>query len=1018
MSIVGVLRSRAAFVVLAAIALVALGVSSARKLPSSIYPDVDFPRVVVVVHAGDVPADLMQATVTRILEEAVATTPNLQRLRSRTIRGACELSLQFRAGTDMWRSLQLVQSEVATARGALPAEAEIEVERVTPTALPIITFNVHGEGVDPRVLRDAAERTLRPILARVEGIGMIEVAGGEVREVEVLVRPAALAALHLPPSELATSVGESLRVVGIGRSLADHQQWPVLASAAPTSAAELAALPVAMGSAGPLTLASVADVVDGSSDPSVRVTGKPGDVVVVAVSRAAGASTPAVAQQARDAVAQAVTAHALPTGVGVDVIYDQSELIDDSIAGVRDAILLGIALSLVVLGLALKNLRAGAVAALAVPITLVGTFALIKFAGQTLNLMSLGGLAIAIGLVIDDAIVVVEAIVLQLEEGADVPTAVETGTRSLAAAVIGTTATTVLVFAPLALLSGVVGSFFGALAVTLCASVLLSLVIALTVVPLAALGILKPMRKRAHTAGRIDRMVAWLTRGTMKRPILGILAILLALAAGMIAGQRVRAGFLPAMDEGALVVDFFAPAGTSLDETDRMARAIDHILSTTPGIVDFTRRTGAEMGPAAATQQNRGDTLVRLAPRKQRRSVYAIMEEIRTRAAADVPELEVELIQVLQDVLDDLSGNPRPIEVKVFGPDRKVLEALATEIGAKLEPAPDLEDVYDGVEGAVPVVRVDVQTAAATRLGITAARVIADLGVLLDGLVVGQIYVGDRAIDVRVRGSDSLRFVPEGIGHLPLAAGDASIAADSVARITWPASPSVLERENLTQVVMVTASVKHGGDLAAATADVATRIRGVKIPEGYRVTLDGQLANAKQTRNELAGVFAAGVFLVLGVLVLQLRSLRLALVVLLGIPLALAGAALALWITDTALDASSLMGCVLLAGLVVKNGILLLEHARSHADAEHGLREALLAAAARRMRPILSTSVATIAGLLPLALGIGAGSELQRPLAIATIGGLVLATLVTLVVMPAIAALVMPTRRIAPPQSS
>ncbi|HTJ47547.1 MAG TPA: efflux RND transporter permease subunit, partial [Kofleriaceae bacterium] len=882
MNLVAGLRRRASLVILATIAATAYGAVSMTQLPSGIYPDVDFPRIVVVAHVGDLPPEVVQTVATRPLEEAVATVPQLQRLRSRTIRGATELSAQFAPGVDMWRTLQLVEAHVAEIRGDLPADAELRIERVTPTALPIVTFNVGGDA-DPRVLRETATRIIRPALTRVPGIGAVEVGGGDVRELEVILRPDALAGAHLTPTAVADRLEQGQLVAAVGRAQAEHQVLTVLAADEATTADELGKLPVGNGPNGPILLSSIADVVEGTEDRTISASGPTGDVVVVTVSRAPGASAPDVVTSAIDVIE--ALEPSLPKGVVVETNYDQAQLIRDAMHGVRDAILIGVALSMVVLAVFLRDVRAGAAAAIAVPITLVCTFGVIKIFGQTLNLMSLGGLAVAIGLVVDDAIVIVEGIVRRLEDGGDVGTAAEQGTQDLFAAVVGTTATTVVVFAPLALLAGVVGSFFSALAATLSVAVILSLAVSVTVVPLLAARILRP-RTHQH-ASRFEDAYGNLVRRIVKHPILSVIAVVGLAVGGFFAARATSTGFLPTMDEGAIVVDFFLPPGTSLEETDRTVRRLDRLLSSIHDIQTFTRRTGAEMGPAAATQQNRGDILVRLKPRSERRSVYDIMDEIRDRAGDEVPEARVECIQVLQDVLDDLSGNPRPIEVKIFGPDQKTLEDLARKAGKKIEDLKMLDDFFNGVEGSVPVLRVDVDAAAASRLGVTTKQVADDLEVSLAGRVATHVRRGDQSIGVRVRMPDAVRFSPDAIASLPLAYGSAAVPLGAIAQLSRPVGPSVLVRENLSPVVILESAVAPGTDLASATDEVAKRLADLKMPQGYRMEIGGQLASARQTQRELAGVFGLGIALVLAVLLIQLRSLRLALVtILFAAPLA------------------------------------------------------------------------------------------------------------------------------------
>jgi CzcA family heavy metal efflux pump len=726
------------------------------------------------------------------------------------------------------------------------------------------------------------------------------------------------------------------------------------------------------------------------------------------VSRLPGASTPDVVSRVRAAVDE--TARSFPAGVNVTTVYDQAELVDQSLRSVRDAILIGIALCVAVIALFLRDLRGGLVAALAVPLTLGITFIPIHLLGQSLNLMSMGGLAVAIGLVVDDAIVVVEAVRRRLEQGASPESAARASTQALLPALIGTTATTVIVFLPLAWLQGLVGRFFVALAATVATAVLLSLAIALTVVPLAASSW---MRARG---GERDRDGArnpspWFARGyaraltlLLRRPWIGVAFAALLLGAGVLSARAVGTGFLPEMDEGAFVLDYFLPAGTSLDDADLVARKLEAVLRSLPQVATYARRTGAELGPAAATQVNRGDIMVRLKARGARgASAEEVIALARERVARAVPEARVEFVQVLQDVLNDLSGTPRPLEIKLFGADYGVLRAKAQEIATRIEPVPGLVDLYPGFEGDAPELRLRLDAAAAARLGLTDAEVTADLDVALHGAVASTIRRADRPLGVRVRYADAVRFDGDSIQRLPLLAtaggGTASIAA--VATIQRRTSPSLLLRENLRPTVIVTAD-HQGRDLGSVVGDVRERLRGLVLPEGYTSEFGGQYRAQQETFRDLARVLAFGLLGVLVVLLAQFRHARLAGIVLISVPLAVVGALISLVATGVPLNASSMMGCVLLVGLVVKNGILLLEQAESSWAAGASLQDALLQAGAIRVRPILMTTLATIAGLAPLALGVGAGTEVQRPLAIAVIGGLLISTLVSLLVIPAL----------------
>jgi multidrug efflux pump subunit AcrB len=1003
--LVQALRRYAAFVWIAALALAGLGVRAIFVLPSGIYPEMVFPRVVVVAHAGQIAADLVEAQVTRPLEEALAVVPGVRYVRARTIRGAAELSLQLTDQADPLQAQYACQTAVDHVE--LPKGTTTIVERVLPTSVPVITFNLSTAAAarpDTRRLRDVAERIVRPALVRVPGVGAVDLVGGALREVEILIHPDQLAALHVTPTQLAQKIEQADRVIAVGRVLDQRQTLPVVLDAQASDLAQLRALPIAAGPSGPVRLAEVAEVVEGAEDPSVTVRGPRGEAVAIAVARLPGASTLAVVDGVTAAIRGLVRAHALPADVELVPVYDQAELVDQSLSSVRDAILIGIALSLIVIAIALRDLRAGLIAAIPVPLTLLGTFAVMSWLGITLNLMSLGGLAIAIGLVVDDAIVVTEGIVRRVEDGCEIAAAVELGTRDMFAAVVGTTITTVVVFAPLALLTGVTGRFLGALAGTLAIAVLLSMVMSLSLIPLLA-RLLRRRPDRGPRAARYGGAIGWLVRHRIVA--LGVIAVLVGV--GYLAQRTLATGFLPAMDEGAFVVDFFLPPGTSLEDTDRIATAIDDVLRDTPEVAAFTRRTGTELGPATATVQSRGDIMVKLVAPGRRDAIAAVIDRVRDALHSRVPEARLEYVQVLQDVLADLAGNPAPIEIKLLGEDRAALEAWAGEAGERLGKLDALVDVFDGREGKTPILRARIEPIQLARLGVSAEDVGADLGVALSGREVAQILRPERAIGVRLRYPDAIRWNPGALARSLIAYGPRWLPLDEVVALDRPLAPAVLRRDGLRPAIVMTAATRSG-DLGGAEAAVRAAVRDLPLPPGAVLEIGGQAEAARLAQHELAMVAIAATILVLLVLILQLRSLRLALVVLVGAPLSTVGGLVVLAATGLPLDVSSITGLILLVGLVVKNGILLLEHAQRELASGAALEAALVAAARRRLRPILMTTGATLAGLAPLALGIGAGAELQRPLAVAVIGGLTLATAVTLVVTPGLTALVARTR--------
>jgi CzcA family heavy metal efflux pump len=1004
-ALLAVIRRHAAAVWFATLTLAALGVAASFAMPSGIYPEVEFPRIVVVARTGGAPADVYLTTVTRPLEQTLTTVLGVQRIRSKTIRGATEIALQFSPGTDMWRALQLVESRVNEARADLPAGAEIIVERVTTGSFPVVTFNLAGS-VDRRELRELAEYVVRPTLAGIAGVGRIEVLGGDVREVEIVLDPEATAALHLTPDSVADKLRVGMGLSAVGRVDRDLQLVTVIADAQPKSLADIREMPIATAPDGvAIPLSAVAEVVDGHEDRLVRIGGPRGETVVLSVARLPGASTTDVVESC--VAAAAALGPSLPAGVTLTPVYDQARLVRESMTSVRDAIVTGILLCAGVIALFLRDVRAGLLAGLTVPLTLAVTFLAMRIAGQTLNLMSLGGMAVAIGLVVDDAIVMIEAIARHRDLGADVRTAALRGTAELAPAVIGTTLTTVVVFVPLAFLSGVVGDFFRALAFTVTAAVLVSLLVALLLVPLASSAFLS---SKPHAAG------GWMTRAydrvlgvVVGRPLVATIAFVAVVAVGVVLAPRLERGFLPEMDEGAFVLDYFLPAGTSLATTEGYARSLEDELKATPEVRTFARRLGAELGPAAATELNRGDIMVSLVPAAERkRSSEEIISDVRGRLEEKYPEVRVEFVQVLADVLNDLSGSPRPLEVKLYGPDYGELHRIGDDLAARIKGVQGLVDLYDGEEREQPELRWVMRRDAVARLGSTPDDVTAQLDTALLGSRVGTIRRYDRLIGVRVRYPDPVRFDPDHVLQMPFVASGKTVLFDAVAEPVSDTTPSLLLHEALQPLVTVT-SDKENRDVGSLADEVEAVARKMKLPPGYRFVIGGQAEGERDTVRQISVIGGFAIVFVLTVLAAQFRRMRVAVLVLSSIPTAIVGAFGALLVTRTPLNASSLMGLVLLVGLVVKNGVLLLEEAERARDGGEEPIRAVVVAAERRLRPVLMTTLATLAGLFPLALGIGAGAELQRPLAIAVIGGLATSTLATLGFLPPLAALALRT---------
>ncbi len=993
----GWLARHAAGVALAVALGVLGGAAAYRALPRGLYPELAFPRVIVVATLPDATAELVLRNVTRPLEEALAPVLGVTRVRSRTIRGAVELSLQFTPDTDMVTALQLVQARLGETRGDLPPATTLQAERLTPTSFPVLTVSVEGN-VPPEQLRDVALYEVRPALSRVPGVGPITVTAGEVREIEVQVDPGRAEAAGLTISDIADRLSADNKLVTVGRVDHAYRRYAVVVSGLAGSLARLADVVVGGSERAPVRLGDLATIAPGFADPRLLVRSPHGASAVVNVARRVGGDV--VTLDAGLRAALAALARQVPTGVTLTPVYEQATLVADATAAVRDAILVGAGLSALVMLLFLRSTRATLIAALAIPSSLLAACTLIYLTHGSLNLMSLGGLAIAVGLVIDDAVVVVEAIDRELGAGRSPRQAAQAGTAQLAGPVVSSTLTTVVVFAPLGFLSGVVGAFFAALAVALGAAVLLSLVIALTVIPLLAAALLRPAPHVPAGQQLATRYAAALSR-SLQRPWRALVVAGLVVAIGAFAATRVESGFIPEMDEGAFVLDFFTPVGTALPVADALAGHIDAVLAATPDVESFSRRLGAELGPPAATDASRGDYIVRLKS-GARRPIEEVMDDVRRRAAAAAPGVRIELIQVLQDMLDDLEGSPEPIELRIFGADEDELRRQALRVATAIRDVPGLVDLYDGQVACSPERRLTVDPIAAGRLGLTTDAVATQLAAALRGAEASPLPEADRLVPVRVRWPDSARFDDAALARLRIRTPAGTLVPlVGLGRVDDHCTSAEIMRENLRTMVPVTARLQGAG-LGSAVHAVAARLTALPMPRGYSVELGGQRLTQARAFLQLGLALASAVALVLLILVFQFRGLAAPIAILAATPVALAGGVVALWVTGTALNVSSLLGAILLIGLVVKNGILLVHRADESRAAGATLAAALVEAGAVRLRPILMTTLCTLVGLVPLALGLGAGAEMHRPLAIAVLGGLVCSTPGTLFIVPAL----------------
>jgi CzcA family heavy metal efflux pump len=995
-----VTRHRTAILGLTAL-LGAAGLRAAAEMPLAIFPEVAFHGITVIAHAGHLPVEQTLTAVTQPLEAALTTVPGLERIRSQTSRGGVEVDLTYAWSTPMLPTLQRVQAAIAEARPSLPVGSDVEARLLDTSAFPIVGVAVASRTRSLVEVSDFVLYEAAPRLRTLPGVYRVEPAGAKIREYALTVDPAALVAHRLDLAGVEDAVRRANLIAAGGEVREGYRLVLTVVEGHGTAAGALADVVVAEDRGVPVRLGDIARIEAAVREDFVRTAADGETAVLIGVSRQPTGDTIAIAKGVRTRLAALARAH---PEYRFSVFYDQSDLVRSAVGSVRDSILLGLGLAVGTIFLFIADLRATLVAAAVIPAAVAITCVALHALGMTFNLMTLGGIAAAVGLVLDDAIVVIENLHRHHARGERGGSGLGAAIGEIASALVGSTLTPVAVLAPLALLGGVPGAFFRPLAATMSLALLVSLALALTLTPALASAV-EPAAPRSARPGPGDRAATWLAglyartlRHLLRRARLALLGTALVAAVAWVAYRHVETGFVPEMDEGAFVLDYWAPPGTSLDETLHMLARVDAILSATPEVAAFSRRTGAELG-FFLTETNRGDYAVRLTD-GPRRPIAAVMAGVRQQIHDALPGLRIEFVQIMQDMIGDLSGNPEPIEVRLFGTDQAALERTARAAAALLDTVPGVVDTFDGITEIGPTQRIEVDEQRARLIGLDATSVQQWIATAITGTVVGQVLEGDRAIPLRLRYPDRFRTELAALDGLTLVSQGRLAPLRALARLRGGPPAVQRARENLRQVVRVTGRLA-GRDLGSAMGAVRALLSArLALPPGVTLEYGGLWASQQAAFGELLTVLLTALVLVTALLLVEFGSFAAAIAIVAGSSLALCGSLLALWLTGTALNVSSLVGMIMVVGIVAKNGILLLDFAQREHARTRDLEAALAAAGGVRLRPILMTSLAAGAGLVPLAAGAGAGAQMQQPLAIAILGGLSVSMLFSLIAVP------------------
>ena len=1033
-------HSRSILVLIITLAMV--GIYVAFTIPVSVFPDTNFPRILIAVDNGVMPIDQMMVTVTRPLEEAVNSVPGLQQVRSITSRGSAEIDLFFDWNVDMFQTLQYVNAALSNAQRDLPASAKVEAHRMTFASFPILGYSLTSDTVPQTQLWELATYELKPRLNRLDGVARVIVQGGQEPEFHIVPDPAKLLQASVTVADLLEAVRRTNLIDSPGLLERNHQLYLGLISGQVRDPQQIAATVIKTTAAGvPVRVGDVAKV-----EPAVRplytivsANGKP--AVLLSINRQPESNTVQVADEVHAEVES--LRKSLPPGVEIHPYYDQSDIVKESIASVRDAILIGLILASIILVIFLRDWGTSIVAGLMIPATIALTFIALKLMGESFNLMTLGGLAAAVGLVIDTAIVVVENIVLHRDAGQTRLQAIHSALGEITIPLIGSTITPIVVFLPLVSITGVTGTFFRALAVTMSVALLASLALALTWTPALSQFLIKRSigdpsgipdgvsdnqedtleqiapepevesirrlmeAEEASLSGFFRKVInfheRWLRRA-LERPrwLAGFSLALIVIA--YVCYQFSGSGLLPEMDEGGFILDYIMPAGSSLAETNRVVRHLEQILHETPEVENTSRRTGLQLGLAAVTEANTGDISVKLKLSRSR-DIEDVIADVRAKIKTEEPAIDVEFVQVLQDMISDLTGEPQPVEVKMFSQDAALLEDWAPKVADAIAKDKGVVDVLNGIDNTIsgPAVVFQVDPSIAARAGFSPEEVALDASAILEGEPsTTPVVTHDRTYTVRVRFPAGNRASLEAMRDTLLVSSTGKTATlGSLATLTELPGQTEIHRENLLRNVVVSARLE-GVDLGTGVASVKKSVDQLHLPSSIRVLYGGTYQVQQKSFRDLIFVLVLAVVLVFIVLLFEFRTFTAPLAILTSAVLSICGVFLALFITRTTFNISSFMGMIMVIGIVAKNGILLLDAEQKFRAAGLSLEESVIQAGRRRLRPIVMTALAAIAGMLPLAFAMGAGSQMLKPLAIAVIGGILLSMVLSLIITPAV----------------
>lgn len=975
------------------------GAFAYTRLQTSLFPEITFPKIKIIADAGLQPVDKMMVTVTKPLENAVKQVPDLQYVRSTTSRGSCEISAFMNWNADIDLSLQRIQASIDQVKNALPPEVNITVEKMNPSILPVSGYTLESHNKSPIELKQIATYTVKPFLSQVTGVSEIRVIGGKTKEYWLILNIQKMSSLGITPDMVSNTLAQTNFIRSEGYLSAYKMLYLTVMDATVGAADRLGEVVISNDRKRVVQLKDIAEVRINPGIEYTKINANGHEGVLIAVIKQPGANLVDLS----DAMASKISAlqKILPPGVTIKPYYVQADFVKDAIRSVSDSLWIGLALAIIVAMIFLRSLKASATILITIPVTLACTLLILYVKDYTFNIMTLGAIAAAIGLIIDDAIVVVEQIHRTHEEHPDRPTTIliHEAIGYLLPAMVASSLSTIVIFIPFVLMTGVAGAYFKIMTNTMIITLVCSFFITWIGLPIVYLLL---TRKKPRNDSRKEeehhvKKQRWVSL-FIHKPLISAVFVLLLIAVIIFIPGRLESGFLPDMDEGSIVLDYTSPPGTSLEETDRMLREIEKIIIKHPDVAAYSRRTGTQMG-FFITEPNTGDYLIQLKKGREK-STEEVISDLRTAISSTQSALRVDFGQVIGDMLGDLMTSTQPIEIKVFGNDQRILQDLSKQVSHVVEGVKGTADVFDGIVIAGPSLEIQPDYGKLAQYNLTPNNLQMQVQNSLEGNIAGNliekeqlspirmVYPGNRSLDVAGLQKQSI-FLNNG-KLLPLA---------EVAKITIHAGDAEVQRENLQSMGVITARLDNGS-LGSVIPVIQKQIAAkVNLPSGYHISYGGAYAEQQQSFKELLIILVTASLLVFCVILFLFRDIRVGFVILGVAVLGIAGSFLALFITHTPLNVGSYTGLIMIVGIIGENAIFTFWQFRESAR-ESTIDDAIVFSISTRLRPKLMTALGAIIALMPLALGIGAGAQLHQPLAIAVIGGFIVALPLLVIVLP------------------